>query len=215
MRLGKSPVARLPWITLTVVSAALAVAVIPGAGELLQYARAAVESGEYWRLLSSQLAHWTPRMATADLLVLLITGAWLESRSRRLVSWTFLATGLLVGVAVHAWLPELSLYRGSSGIASGLFVAVALDIFGSPSRSWLRYLALASLLLFGAKTAWEAATGAALLAGPLPPGVLVTPTVHLVGALAGILCSVVVPRREARSGRDRGGLSVRTASDSP
>ena len=214
MHLAESRIARLPWVTLTVVSAALAVALIPGAGELLQYERAAVESGEHWRLLTGQLAHWTPRMATADLLVLLITGAWLESRSRRLVAWTFLTTGLLVGIAVHVWMPELLLYRGSSGIASGLFVVVALDIFGSPARPWMRHLALASLLLFGAKTAWETATGAALVAGQLPPGVLVVPTVHLVGALAGILCFMFVPRRDARSGRVRGSHSVRTLSDS-
>jgi rhomboid family GlyGly-CTERM serine protease len=198
MRVAESRIARLPWVTLTVASASLAVAVIPGAGELLQYERATVESGEYWRLLSSQLAHWTPRMATADLLVLLITGTWLESRSRRLVAWTILATALLVGVTVHTWLPELMLYRGSSGIASGLFVAVALDVLGSPSRPWLRHLALVSLLVFGAKTAWEAATGAALVAGPLPQGVLAIPTVHLVGALAGIVCFMFVSRRDTR-----------------
>lgn len=215
MRLAESRIARLPWVTLAVVSAASAVAVISGAGELLQYERASAESGEYWRLLSGQLAHWTPRMATADLLVLLIAGAWLESRSRRLVAWTFVATGLLVGMTIHAWLPELSFYRGSSGIASGLFVAVALDLLGSPTRAWIRHLALASLLLFGAKIAWETATGATIFAGQLPPGVLVVPTVHLVGALAGILCFVFAPRRDARAGRERGGPSVRTFSPSP
>lgn len=212
MRLAESRIARLPWITLAVVSAALAIAAIPGAGEFLQYERAAVESGEYWRLLSSQLAHWSPRMAAADLLVVLSIGTWLESRSRRLAAWTFVAAGLLVGVAVHAWMPELSLYRGSSGIASGLFVAAASDILRSQTPRWMRLLALTSVLLFAAKTVWETATGAALFAGQLPLGLTVVPSVHLVGALAGILCVVLAPRRGARSRGARGSVAVRDLS---
>jgi rhomboid family GlyGly-CTERM serine protease len=212
MHSAESRIARLPWITLAVVSAASAIAVIPGAGQLLQYERAAFESGEYWRLLSGQFAHWSPRMAAADLLVVLIIGAWLESRSRRLAAWTFVAAGLLVGVTVHAWMPELSPYRGSSGIASGLFAAAALDILRSQALRWMRYLALISLLLFAAKTVWETATGATLFAGQLPLGVTVVPSVHLVGALAGFLCVVLAPRRGARSCRPTESVSVRSLS---
>jgi rhomboid family GlyGly-CTERM serine protease len=179
-----------------VAGAGLAAALIPGASEFLQYDRTAVESGAYWRLLSGQLVHWTARMTVVDLLVLLIAGAWLESRSRRVAVWTFVATGVLVGLTIHAWTPGLSHYRGSSGIASGLFVAAAVGLLANPRPRWIRSVALAALLLLAAKIAWEMAAGGALVAGELPPGVTVVPAVHLAGALAGVLCVVGMARPE-------------------
>ena len=82
-----------------------------------------------------------------------------------------------------------------SGIASGLYVAVACVIFASRDPRWLRRLALTSLFGFGAKTVWEVATGGTFFAGQLPPGVSAVPAVHLAGALAGILCVMVALRR--------------------
>ena len=168
----------------------LAITLIPRAGELLQYERTAVDSGAYWRLLSGQFVHWTPRMATIDLLVLLITGSWLETISRRLVLWTVGSAALLVGVTVHAW-TDLSTYRGISGIASGLYVAVALVVAADRSPRWLRLVALSGLIGFVAKTVYEVATGVTLFSGRLPDGVSVAPAAHLAGALAGILCVTV------------------------
>ena len=214
---------RFPWFTALLAMAGVAVALTPRAGELLQYERTAVDSGAYWRLLSGQLVHWTPRMATIDLLVLLITGAWLELHSRRLVLWTVATTGLLVGLTVHVWTPELSTYRGSSGIASGLFVAVALVIFftGRALR-WLQLVALTGLLGFCAKTVWEVVTEAALFSGRLPSGISVVPVVHLAGALAGILCVIVAVRfdphlsaRRGPGGRVRGFLSSTSTPTDP
>ena len=190
MHLPKSWGARFPWVTTMVAGAGLAVALIPGASEALQYDRTAVESGEYWRVLSGQLTHWTARMTVADLLVLLIAGAWLESRSRHVAVWTFVATGVLVGLTVHAWTTSLSTYPGSSGIASGLFVAVAVGLLANPRPRWMRSAALTALLLLAVKIAWEMAAGCALAAGELPPGVTVVPAVHLAGSMAGVLCVV-------------------------
>jgi len=202
---------RFPWITAVLAATGLAIALIPRAGELLQYERTAVDSGAYWRLLSGQLAHWTPRMATIDLLVLLITGAWLEIHSRRLALWTLVTTVLLVGLTVHAWTADLSIYRGSSGIASGLYVAMACVLIASRDPRWLRLSALAALFGFGAKTARELTTGEAFFAGQLPPGISAVPAVHLAGALAGLLCVIVAVGRDrqlsARCGpgeQDRG-----------
>ena len=200
MHRAESRIERVPWVTALVVVAGLALALSPRAGELLQYERTAVDSGEVWRLLGGQLVHWTYRMTTIDLLMLLIAGMWLEIQSRRLVVWTLVTTGLLVGLTVHAWTTNLSIYRGSSGIASGLYVAVAGVLVASRAPRWLRLTAFAALLGFGAKTAWEVATGEAFFTGRLPPGVSAVPAVHLAGALAGLLCVIVASRRADPSG---------------
>ncbi len=178
---------RVPWFTLGIVAAALLVALLPGIEKALEYDRAAVGKGQVWRLLTGQLVHWTPRMMLADVTVLLVLGAWLESRSRRLALSTLLAGALLVGAGLHWFAPALSHYRGSSGLASALLVAASLDLAAGSSRLRVRLAALAALTLFGVKLLWEMETGRALAAGPLLPGVAVTPWAHVMGGAAGLV----------------------------
>lgn len=180
---------RWPWLTTALAAAGLAIAALPQAAESLQYEREAVEAGAYWRLLTGQLAHWTPRMAATDLLVTLAAGAWLELRSRRLLLWTLAAAALFVGGAIQ--LGSTEVYRGCSGIASGLFVALALLLFLEPGARSAGAVALACLAGFAAKTIWELTGGAPLFAGGLPDGVALVPAVHLAGALAASLCVAV------------------------
>jgi rhomboid family GlyGly-CTERM serine protease len=190
---------RGPWVTVAIVLACAAIALTPGAAERLQYERAAVASGELWRLVTGQLAHWTPRMAAADLLVVGIAGAWLEWRSRRLLVWTVAMAGAGVGLTIQAFTPHLASYRGSSGIASGLYAAVAGALIAERAPRWIRLAACLALLGLVGKTALEMATGDAIFAGPLPPGVSAVPEAHLAGALAGIFGSLGEAAR--RSGR--------------
>lgn len=187
----------LPWVSAGVVLAAALVTALPGAGPALEYDRARVAAGEVWRLATAQLVHWTPRMALADLGVILVLGAWLESRGRRraVVLALALAAGLaLAGVAVA--LPHLARYRGSSGPASALLVLAALEIARPPSRRGERALALLALALFAVKVTWETVTGQALFAGRLPVGVDVAPLAHLLGGVAG---AVVFGLRRSRA----------------
>ena len=180
---------RFPWISSALAAAGLAVASVPGGAEALQYDRVQVTAGELWLLLSGQLAHWTLRMALVDLGVLLVLGAWLEARGERGEMVVALALGaVFTAVAVHALSPDLLFYRGSSGLASALFVLTALRIARS-SGGTERSLALLALALFLAKAGWESLTGQALFAGPLAPGVRVVPLVHLLGGLAGAVAT--------------------------
>ena len=159
---------------------------LPGAGPALEYDRARVAAGEVWRLATAQLVHWTPRMALADLGMILVLGAWLESQGRRRAVALALALAAVLTLAgVVLVLPHLLRYRGSSGPASALFVLTALEIARRPSRRGARGLALLSLVLFAVKVIWETITGQALFAGGLPVGVDVVPLAHLLGALAG------------------------------
>ncbi|MEE9218724.1 MAG: rhombosortase [Acidobacteriota bacterium] len=170
-------------------------ALLPGLDGALEYNRDAVESGELWRLLSAQSVHWTSRMAIADLGVLLAVGSWVEIRSRRLALVTLITGGLLVGLGLHFLIPNLAHYRGSSGLASALFIVVVLDLASNSSRKWARPLAVVTLCLFVLKLLWELRTGLAIAAGPLLPGVTVVPQVHLLGGLAGLLAFIAHRQR--------------------
>jgi rhomboid family GlyGly-CTERM serine protease len=155
--------------------------------EALEYDRARVASGEVWRLLTGQLVHWTPRMAAFDVGMLLGLGIWLEVRGdRRLLAVTLALGGGLTALAVHVLSPDLTVYRGSSGVASALFVLAAVRIADTPDPR-LRILAIAALALFLAKAAFESLAGQTLFAGPLPAGVHVVPLVHLLGGLGGLV----------------------------
>jgi hypothetical protein len=189
---------RFPWMSVGLVALCAAASF---SGTALQYER----SGEVWRLLTGQLIHWTPRMALFDLGMLLGLGAWLEIRGDRRLAAVSLALGaVLTAVAVHLS-PDLFLYRGSSGLASALFVLTAFRIAGSPDP-WTRALAVSAVALFLAKAAFESLAGQTLFAGPLPDGVRVVPLVHLLGGLAGVahLAKRSSPERTAASGGLRG-----------
>jgi rhomboid family GlyGly-CTERM serine protease len=189
---------RLPWITFSLVGASILLALLPGMDVALEYDRAAVDSGGLWRILTGQFVHWTPRMALADLGVLLLAGAWVEIRSRRLALAALVSSTLFVGAGLDFLIPDLAYYRGSSGVASALFVVVALDLASSSPRRWARPLAAVTLSLFALKLLWEHWTGFAIAAGSLLPGVIVVPQVHLLGGVAGLL-AFILHRRHRHS----------------
>jgi rhomboid family GlyGly-CTERM serine protease len=173
---------RFPWISaaLVVLYAVASLADV----NVLEYERSRVAAGEVWRLLTGQMVHWTTRMAAWDLGMLLGLTAWLEIREdRRLAAATLALGAVLTAVAVHLS-PDLAMYRGSSGMASALFVLAAFRIADSPDP-WTRALAVSAVALFLAKAAFESLAGETLFAGPLPEGVRVVPLVHLLGGLAG------------------------------
>lgn len=170
---------RFPWTTAGLAGLCVLAAFVPA--EILQYDRA---REEVWRLLTGQLVHWTPRMALLDLGMLLGLGAWLEAhgdRRRMLLALAF--GGILTALAVAALSPGVFVYRGSSGLASALFVLAALRVAETPG--WSRLLALAVIALFLTKAGVEEVTGQTLFAGPLPEGIEVVPLVHLLGGLGG------------------------------
>ena len=176
---------RFPWLTVALGALFAAAELVPA--EALEYDRARVVAGEVWRLLSGQMVHWTARMAAFDLGMLLGLGIWLEVRGdRRLAAVALALSGGLTALAVHALSPDLLVYRGSSGMASALFVLAAVRIAESP-EPWSRALAITAVALFLAKATFESLAGQTLFAGSLPPGVQVVPLVHLLSGMGGLM----------------------------
>lgn len=187
----RSPTRRRPWCTASCVAASALASASPAAVLRLEFDRAAVAAGEAWRLLGSQLVHWSAAMACADLGVLLVAGAALEVRSRRAAGAAIALALPFVAAALWFRSPELSHYRGSSGVALALVVALLLDLASSAGPAWRRVLAAAVLAAALAKTLVELRGGTSPLSLPLPDGVTVAPWVHAAGVAAGGLAFAV------------------------
>lgn len=167
--------------------------------EVLEYERDSVAAGEFWRLVTGQLVHWSTAMLVADVAVLLVAGFLLARRSPRVLMLCLPLSAAVVGAAVHFLSPELIRYRGSSGIASALVIACALDLVHEGGAS--RGAGIAASAFFGGKLAYEVATGTSIASGTLPPGVVVAPVAHLAGAASGTVAWLVAASVRQRDRR--------------
>jgi rhomboid family GlyGly-CTERM serine protease len=188
-------VKRVPFMTAALTAAAIAIYAIGGDPLVLE--RGAGGGG--WRWLTAHFAHFDANHLLWDLGVFAVLGGWMESKSR-----THLATLVVVSAAAISgafWLlaPELSSYRGLSGIDAALSGATAMGMYRAakaPSERWLPLLGMTAL---AAKITWEFWTGGTLFV--TAESYVGVPLAHLVGAVVGFgLASMpVVGEREPAS----------------
>jgi rhomboid family GlyGly-CTERM serine protease len=178
-----------------VLLAALLTAVATGLllpASALELRRPEAQVGEWWRLLTCHWVHWSVDHLLWDALPLLAL-AWSCRERARQVGAALLAASLAIPASVWWLQPELAAYRGLSGLASALFTLAAMSAWrvGGP-----RLPALALLLLFAAKVAWEAATATTLFVDSAAHGFVPVPLAHLVGAACGglVACWSPAPR---------------------
>lgn len=150
---------------------------------LLQYRRSAILAGEWWRIFSGHLVHLGWSHLAMNLLGLwLIWQFFLERGSpstRCLYRLPLLAIGTSLGLLF--WSPEISWYRGLSGLLHGWLVVAILRHCGC--HPWLNTLLLS---LLAAKLTWEQAAGA-LPGSESWTGGAVVVDAHLYGALSGVI----------------------------
>jgi membrane associated rhomboid family serine protease len=116
---------RLPWFTIGCSLAALATHFLPDLASLLEYQRAAIGSGQLWRLVTCHLTHFGGEHLFWDLLVFLALGTYVELRGRG--SWLVGVAGasVLIPVTLLVVQPALLTYRGLSGLDTALFALLA------------------------------------------------------------------------------------------
>jgi len=165
----------------------------PAATAALQFDREAVAAGQLWRLIACHWTHWTDDHLIWDLIVYLGLGWTCVLMNPRATARTLALASLLVGAGVWLLLPEMTRYRGLSGLDSALFVLLALQLAARlPANR--RLLIHAALLAFLAKTAYEAATAATLFAAS-GDAFIPVPAAHLLGGLAALLALAVARRK--------------------
>lgn len=156
--------------------------------QALEYDRAAVAGGEVWRIVTGHFIHWNLEHLLWNVAVFCLLGILSELYDKK-GYFLCLSVGTLMIPLILWWLqPDLGSYRGLSGMASGLFLFVALRILidNFCNRQWLpAAAALVCTIAFFGKVTFETMSGATVFAetgGLYQP----VPLVHFVGGLIGI-----------------------------
>lgn len=153
---------------------------------LLQYQRAAVDAGQWWRLLTANLVHlgWRHLALNAAALVMIL---WLFGPDRGALRWTLALalSGLASSLGVHLTEPQVHWMVGLSGALHGLFLVAAAGWLRSGDR--VAWLLLGGLLL---KLGWEQLGGPLPLTASVVGGPVIT-TAHLWGSVGGLVVAAI------------------------
>jgi len=192
---------QLPWFTFALAAAALVWAQLPDAIRWLELDRSAFLQAQLWRVWTGHLVHYDHVHLFWDLAVLLLLGSLLECGlsgltpvGRRSLGQVLAISGAAISVAVLIFQPQLTRYRGLSGIDSTLFAWLAARLF---QRAWSEnhrlHITLSGLALFGfaAKCIVETATGKAIFVDSVDAGFVPVPLAHLVGAAVGLVAAAL------------------------
>jgi rhomboid family GlyGly-CTERM serine protease len=146
---------------------------------------------EIWRLITGNLVHWSLEHFWLDVGAFLLLGILYEPPFKHLcgsfVAFV-LAVAFAIGAAMLVLLPELQIYRGLSGVDSGIFAAALVLEAAHARHDRRRWFFLGpAALIFTAKLLFECMTGE-LFFGTSSLGDLgqPVPLAHAVGALAAV-----------------------------
>jgi rhomboid family GlyGly-CTERM serine protease len=184
---------RLGVALLLTCAALLALTATGEAGRrLLEYARAALASGEWWRLVTAHLVHLDLRHAVLNCAGLALMWA-LFARDYSVRQWLAILAGAAAAIDAGLWLwsSTVAWYVGSSGVLHGVMAAGSLaHLRRREPDGWL----LAAFL--AAKLVWEHLVGALPLSG-LGPEVVVD--AHLYGVVGGLAVAAFLKPRARRT----------------
>ncbi len=155
----------------------------------LRFERVAVQSGQWWRLLSAHFVHLGVRHLLLDGAALVLLWA-LFARALGPKSWVLVLLGAIAAIDAGLWwlAPRLQWYVGISGLLHGVWaVGAVLSAWRREVMGWLLMIALAG------KLAWEQHAGASLVVASFP----VVVDAHLFGALGAllVLAALTLPRK--------------------
>jgi len=124
----------------------------------LVWRRAALNEGDYWRLLSAHLVHLSPRHLLMNLLALWLVSE-LTCKTLSSAQWISLAMMSALGISLSLWLlqPQLQWYAGLSGVLHGLWSGGAAYRYLIERKKFflLALLALFVRLMIGAQASNE------------------------------------------------------------
>jgi len=181
---------RIPCASLLLSLAAVFVFACPSLAAPLQYDRAAIAVGEFWRLFSGHWVHYGFDHLFWDVLAFAGLGLACERRSRTRFLVCVVASALAISLTVWFGLSGMSAYRGLSGLDSALLVLLFMELWSDAIRSGKPKQLLfpaACLAAFVFKVSFELATGDTIFVRSLGSGVVGVPLAHLAGAAVGFL----------------------------
>ena len=190
---GNRPVAQFPFCTLLIALLVAAVWFLPGMQEWLEYDQRAVTQWQLWRLFTGHFVHYTIDHLGWSLGAFIVLGTLCECADRKQYLILLLLSAIGISVTLWAALPELSYYRGLSGLDSALFAVCCIKIIKERIRNheWA-WAALILLCGFGfiAKIVYEWLTQRMVF---VTDHFIPVPQAHLTGAAIGLLFALVKP----------------------
>ena len=186
---------RIPVLTLSLASLAIASHLLPAAAGWLEFSRDALDRGALWRLATGHLTHFNAEHLQWDVVVFLLLGSIMECWCRRSFAAILGLAAIAVSLAVWLLQPQFATYRGLSGLDSALFGGLVgrLTIHGWRKRDPLSVLiSVIALTGFGAKCAYEIATQSTVFV--TTAGFTPVPLAHAVGAATGLLVALASVR---------------------
>lgn len=189
----REAVRRLPGASLLIALTAVLIQFCPGVAAWLEYDRAAIASGQLWRIVTCHLTHWSVDHLVWDVAALLVLGALCETSDRRGMLRCVAAAAVLIPASIGWLMPDLPFYRGLSGIDSALFVWLATTLLREcliARRPDWAAVVITVLCAFVAKTGFEFVTGQTLFVDSTAATMIPIPLAHVVGGLVAILCGL-------------------------
>jgi len=181
---------------LVIALCAMVAALCPAAGDILQFDRARILSGQWYRLLTGHLTHFTASHLAWDLGVFIGLGLIAGAIDGRGTAVTLALAAVAIPLGVLQFQPALQTYRGLSGLDSALFVFlvcrqlwVAEDGLGTTGLG-LAWAPFGCLVVFGAKVVFECVTGRTLFVSGAGTFTAV-PLAHAVGGACGAAVGLI------------------------
>ena len=186
-----SPLKKYP-VTIAIAVLALLAFASPMLTAWLQLDFTAVADGQWWRMFTGHLTHFGGHHLFWDLLMFVVLSAACERQHRRHfgIATVFMMAGISLGIWVFC--DDITVYRGLSGLDTGLFVWFVSDQCRQSFRQRDRVtmlLWLAPLAGLVGKLLFEAITGQTLFVDSSTFKPLVE--AHLAGAVLGGVLSYV------------------------
>lgn len=191
-QLGKYPLA-----SLTMGLLATGLFIMGETGEMFQYDRTAIATGEVWRLFTGHWTHWSFDHFLWCTVVFVCLGGICEVVCRRGFAAALAAATVVIGPGAYWFASDLACYRGLSGLGSGLFVFGSLACMRVACRNRDRttlLLAAGSGLVFIGKVLFEYLMGQALFVNE-PELFVPVPLVHLLGGVTGLVVTALYWRK--------------------
>jgi rhomboid family GlyGly-CTERM serine protease len=192
-----------PWIafplTLVVAIVAIAAYLMPALTSLLSIDLASPQGIQLHQLLGCHLLHWSAEHLFWDLAMFCILGGLCERWWPKQYYLTVAISAVLIPLLIMAFQPNISSYRGLSGIDTAIFSLMATNVcFASLRRSdWSQAVLFGSLLIsLVGKVAYEFATGDLLFVSEL--NFIPLPLAHLIGGIVGAFAPLGCFRLPAR-----------------
>ena len=167
------------------VAASVAVQLWAPAQLALEFDRHAIAAGQWWRLLSGNLMHYSWLHLAADAWPFAVL-CYLARRQGMAVAQLVLMACAAIGLGVYFLDEGIDTYRGLSGVDMALLAAV-LTRLARRHGGVTAALCVAAIALETIKAIFDAATGGCALPTILPSGIRVVAVAHLAGLAVGMV----------------------------